>query len=705
MDTDTGAPAAAVDVSSADRHFQLMPRPVPNLSTKVRRFTVDLRGAVRHRGLRFVAWKAYDRSRKYVLGLLPAALWRACALITLKVLRLDSRSGLRDDDYQRWVAALGTLRTHPERGGPQSRAKSLHADATCIFGGSSCVPAGLRGPWLVDPLDGTPYRAGPSSLVKLVAPESPGDIRSVWEVNRLHQAVDLALATALGDTAEGVTDIRVLLDSWMDANPVNRGPNWTCAMEVAIRAVNVITAYEILASVSRASPLSSIVDRMMVEHGLYIRLNLEKSDLHGNHYIADLVGLATIGHHFGRTWFGRSLCSFALSELEREAAFQLRPDGAARDGTLHYHLLVTEMYLHAAGIARQAGRPFSVDLVDRLIAAGDFLEHFLEPAGGTVRIGDSDDGRLLRFSGSHPAEARPILTAARALVAVNDAHSTTGPASDPAVALRIASARLPHPLASDPPSPSGEATLPAAWSADGFAQARAGATIVWMRCGGETFPVRSHNHDDHLAITVAMEGCLLITDPGNPRYGGPREARRQAIGSTSHNGPLIDGRPYEVSPGGAGILGAPPVDAAFRTIVVDDGGSVLAGEHRGYWDDQIVVSRAIRVDSGGAVLITDRATGVGRHSLSASYLLGPGLRATQTSPHSVRVQGPTGADAATMEVRLPMSTLVSIGEARAYPTYCSSRQAVLVTISTTVVPLPVTTEVIWKPAPDVIPVK
>ena len=60
------------------------------------------------------------------------------------------------------------------------------------------------------------------------------DVRVVWELNRLGHLLRVR------DAKQFIAHLR----SWHEQNPYARGPNWSCAMEVALRAVNLLAAFE-----------------------------------------------------------------------------------------------------------------------------------------------------------------------------------------------------------------------------------------------------------------------------------------------------------------------------------------------------------------------------------------------------------------------------------------------------------------------------
>src|SRR5690349_24106429 len=120
------------------------------------------------------------------------------------------------------------------------------------------------------------------------------DVRVLWELNRLGHFLPLAYAYSSTKDERYATEFFVQLRSWHEQNPYGRGPNWTCAMEVALRAMNLLAAFEFF----RHSPQldAHFFLLLLQQHGNYIRRNLEFSYIAISHqYLSDVVGLLCMG--------------------------------------------------------------------------------------------------------------------------------------------------------------------------------------------------------------------------------------------------------------------------------------------------------------------------------------------------------------------------------------------------------------------------
>ena len=119
----------------------------------------------------------------------------------------------------------------------------------------------------------------------------------LWELNRLGHFITLAHAYALTNDERYSAEFFSQFRSWDEQNPYGRGANWTCAMEVALRAMNLLGAFHVFrhSSYFQVESLQRLL-QMFQQHGNYIERNIEFSHLAtSNHYLSDLAGLIWLG--------------------------------------------------------------------------------------------------------------------------------------------------------------------------------------------------------------------------------------------------------------------------------------------------------------------------------------------------------------------------------------------------------------------------
>jgi hypothetical protein len=263
------------------------------------------------------------------------------------------------------------------------------------------------------------------------------DVKVPWELARMQHLPQLALAFAAGD-ARCAAEVEDQILDFIATNPPRWGVNWTCAMDVGIRAVNWLVAVDLLVAGGaqvRAGFLPALA-ASLVDHGSHIVANLEWSPtLRSNHYLADVAGLLFVAAYLPSTPRTDAWLGLALEQLALCGAEQFHPDGGNFEGSTSYHRLSTEMLLfctalaagldedrrdrvaradwgfspHVAGVGAlpRPGRPpawLATGLLDdeqhvsRLAGAVDFAAAIVRPDGHVPQIGDNDSGRLVKLS-------------------------------------------------------------------------------------------------------------------------------------------------------------------------------------------------------------------------------------------------------------------------------------------------------------------
>src|SRR5688500_14391756 len=220
------------------------------------------------------------------------------------------------------------------------------------------------------------------------------DIRLVWELNRLGHFLTLARAYKATNDERYVTEFLDQLKSWTEHNPYGRGPNWTCAMEVALRAVNLIAARELF----RESPQldTQFLLTLFQQHGNYIRRNLEFSYIAtSNHYRSDVAGLLWLGVMVPELRDATRWRDFGLKELLREMDKQVLADGADCEASTGYHRFVTELFLYSFILARENGIEIDDRRLRRLGSMLEYLRAYQRPDGRAPLVGDTDGGQFL----------------------------------------------------------------------------------------------------------------------------------------------------------------------------------------------------------------------------------------------------------------------------------------------------------------------
>jgi uncharacterized heparinase superfamily protein len=277
---------------------------------------------------------------------------------------------------------------------------------------------------------------------KIKYAHQPGvDIKVPWELARMQNLPQLALAYALPKDADSqtfVNEFRNQIIDFIASNPPRFGVNWCCTMDVGIRVVNWLVAYDILSAYSAEfdAAFLTVFRRSVYEHGQYIINNLEDSPtMRSNHYLADIVGLLFVAAYLPCTPETDAWLAFAVQELVASVDHQFHPDGSNFEASASYHRLSAEIVIYATALVlglppskRDALQncnqklhrfnhplqpmplpfypipgsrhqsPFPNWYIQRLEKMAEFVLHITQPDGLIPQIGDNDNGRLLKLS-------------------------------------------------------------------------------------------------------------------------------------------------------------------------------------------------------------------------------------------------------------------------------------------------------------------
>lgn len=302
----------------------------------------------------------------------------------------------------------------------------------------------------------------------------PGvDIKIPWELARMQHLPTLGLAChfARRDDLTGFSrpdiyanEFRNQVLDFIATNPPGFGVNWACAMDVAIRAANLLVAHDIVAAsgATRDDAFEAVFTASILAHARHVFANLEWSPRYrGNHYLADIVGLLFMAAYLPCSKEVDGWLAFSAKELLVEVAYQFHEDGSNFEASVCYHRLSAEMVMWAFALLSQLpddklaaltqpqeGSAGSLPVDDRgspvppwcwsmLVQMADFTQAMTRPDNLVVQFGDNDSGRFItlgsgeQMRADNDSSAMPWSLDHGSLVA--GIHALAGEASAPSV--------------------------------------------------------------------------------------------------------------------------------------------------------------------------------------------------------------------------------------------------------------------------------
>ncbi|MBC8030879.1 MAG: alginate lyase family protein [Pyrinomonadaceae bacterium] len=480
--------------------------------------------------------------------------------------------------------------------------------------------------WNRDPLSGRLWPLDYHATISLWHGDG-SDIRVLWELNRLGHLITLGRAYALTKDEKFAEEFFSQVESWREENPVGRGANWACAMEVALRAMNLLAAYSLFRkspglSVARLFSLLTMFD----QHGRHIQRNLEFSNIStSNHYLSDVVGLLWLGIMLPELSAAEEWRRWAIAEMLREMDKQILPDGADYEASTGYHRFVLELFLYSFILCDANDIAIEEKYWQKLRAMFVYVRGTLRPDGRAPLIGDTDGGQVLPIV-SRTADDHAYLLAFGAVIFEDASFKLPGLQATEEIlwALGEDGVRNYESL-----SVSNEPVRSQAFPDAGTYLLRDDDKYLLFNLSGAGGKRRgSHGHNDALSIEVSAGGRAFIVDPGSYVYTADLH-QRHLFRSTAHHSTIqIDAvdqnTTNELAPFVIGDEAHPRL-LDWQTTPERD---YVRAEHAGYarLGQSVTHRRSVTFDkAAGWWLVEDKILGTGEHTIAVRFHFDAGL--------------------------------------------------------------------------------
>lgn len=475
--------------------------------------------------------------------------------------------------------------------------------------GSGNKYLGEKLPWNEDFKTGFKWNNQFYKNIKIVDLSNNADVKVPWEISRFQHIFTLGKAYWLTANEKYALEFKEQIEDWIEKNPVEMSVNWTCTMDVAIRAVNWICGYFFFKESSSIEKKFWIkFNKFLYLHGRFIYKNLENEGEHnGNHYLSDLVGLIWIGIYFGdfivkdkevknnpKDWR-----EFGISEFESEMKKEVNEDGTDYEASTSYHRLVTEIFLITTILCNKNDIYFSKHYMIKLEKMCEFIMNITKPNGLSPLIGDSDDGRLIIPSNYYDwnrREFRHILSIAGEYFDRDDFRGAGKDFKEDALWIKYSFKNVKK-----------EIQLGSKEYKDGgYYILRNDRIYCLIRCGelscrGDG----AHSHNDQLSFELNVDGEDFIIDPGTYVYTANYKMRNLYRTTKMHNTLSISG--YEQNDFNEYDLFYMKEQSYGKCKEFHD--TFFYGEHYGYKEKcGVIHNRKIKLDKG-VITIEDKLIG------------------------------------------------------------------------------------------------
>ena len=402
-----------------------------------------------------------------------------------------------------------------------------------------------------------------------------GDIKIIWEASRFDWALVFARAYSVTGDERYLSALNQWSSDWTEENPLNRGPNWKCGQEAAIRMLQALLAAFLLNQ--HKSPASGLI-RFVYEHCRRIAPTVRYAIAQdNNHGVSEAAGL-----FIGGAWLemvsedpqilrdatrwarkGRTL-------LEDRVDCLIEKDGSFSQYSINYHRLALDILSMVEFWRRELSlSPFSADFYEKAGTATNWLFQMTDPLSGNApNLGSNDGARLFVLTDTSYRDYRPSVQLASALFSRCRAYEAGG-WNECLGWLGL----------DDVEETKNKFSRSHVFADGGYAKLTTPDSTAWGIVRFPCFRFRP-GHADLLHFDLWHDGVNVLRDGGSYSYNTDSKWLSYFSGTASHNTVQFDGRD-QMPRVGRFLFGAWPKGIFDSEILCDDD---LLSWSASYWD-------------------------------------------------------------------------------------------------------------------------
>jgi len=250
--------------------------------------------------------------------------------------------------------------------------------------------------WITNPDTGYKYSAEKhwTEIDDII--DEAGDIKFVWELSRFS-----FLYTIIRYDYHFQKDCSELvfskIEDWIDANPINCGPNYKCSQEIGLRILNWTFAlfyYKNSASLTEELFAKILHHIHWQTHHIYHNIQFSLKSVRNNHAISETAALYLIGMLYpffpsaeqwknkGKTW------------VEKEINYQVYQDGTYLMFSTNYHRTVLQVFTWIVYLSNANQEPLAETSKQKIFNSINFLYQCQNNESGHLPNYGHNDGSL-----------------------------------------------------------------------------------------------------------------------------------------------------------------------------------------------------------------------------------------------------------------------------------------------------------------------
>ncbi len=384
--------------------------------------------------------------------------------------------------------------------------------------------------WVTNPQSGFQYDKNQHWTTVSDFSGEQGDIKFVWEKSRFLYVYPVIRYDRYSGEDQAHWVIPEIL-SWIEANPINCGPNYKCSQEIALRVMNWIY---VLSYYRNSSVLTEEIFQKLMHHiywqmhHVYQNINFSRKAVRNNHTLTEALGLCLVGSIFpglpnaerwklkGQYWFEEAL------------EYQVFEDGSYLQYSMNYHRVVAQLLTWAIILGRLNTISWNKIVYQKADKSLKFLLAHIQSNGHLPNYGANDGALFFPVCTCEFRDYRPQLNALQ--VALTGKSIFDSPACREALDW----------LGIDDTEYDSDLNSPGVFQFNqgGYYGFRDINSYTFIRCGSHPF---RPSQADNLHLDLWWKGENIMRDAGSFQYNTDPDLVRFFTGTSSHNTVMLNG--------------------------------------------------------------------------------------------------------------------------------------------------------------------
>jgi hypothetical protein len=386
--------------------------------------------------------------------------------------------------------------------------------------------------WITNPSNGYRYDVKKHWSEIPDLSEDAGDIKFVWEKSRFSYILHLIRYDYHfnNDQSEYVFSE---IESWIDSNPINNGPNWRCSQEISLRIFNWCYAlyyYQHSPSLTekRWQKIQQVIYASL--HHVYYHIDFSRIAVRNNHAITETLFLALSNILFPFIPETRKWSKKGIHWFEKEIDYQIYDDGTFLQFSMNYHRVVIQLLSLGISLFEKNNQKLSSFVYEKAYKSVNFLYQCMQDETGWLPNYGSNDGALFfPFTESDYRDYRPQLNTLHVILTGRELFNSTNILED----YNWVNGKLNK----EKFAPIEKKDGIQSFDIGGYYICRVNKLLTFIRCGNhKDRPAQA----DNLHIDIWDGGTNILRDSGTYKYNTDAEKLKYFMGSMSHNVVMVE---------------------------------------------------------------------------------------------------------------------------------------------------------------------